>query len=67
MITGGPSVVEIVSAWLPVPVPLVAVTVALKLPIKKVVPEIKPVLVFTVMPVGKPLAPKLLGPLVPVI
>ena len=51
----------------PLPPALVAVIVAAKLPVTKGVPEIKPVAVATLRPVGNPVAPKLVGELVAVI
>ena len=61
------AVMVMVSAWVPVPPPLVAVMVALKVPVTDGVPLIKPVPVLMVSPVGNPLAPKLVGVLVAVI
>ena len=55
------------SVALPVPALLVALTVVLKVPAAVGVPEIRPVAVFTAMPVGNPDAPKLVGELVAVI
>ena len=52
---------------LPVPPLLVALTVTLEVPAPVGVPEIKPETVFTVTPVGNPVAPKLVGVLVAVI
>jgi hypothetical protein len=46
---------------------LVALTVTLEVPAPVGVPEIKPETVFTVTPVGNPVAPKLVGVLVAVI
>ena len=51
----------------PVPPPLVALIVMLKVPEPVGVPEITPKLVLTNRPDGKPLAPKLVGLLVAVI
>ena len=51
----------------PVPPPFVAVNVTLNVPADKGVPEIRPVAVLTVIPVGNPVALKLVGPLVAVI
>ena len=45
----------------PVPVPLVAVMVALVVPTAVGVPVIEPVAVFTVRPAGRPEALKLVG------
>ena len=56
VITGGPSVIVIVTGRLPVPVAFVAVTVALNVPTAVGVPDTSPVEVFTVTPVGRPLA-----------
>src|SRR5438045_9721318 len=57
--TGGPIAMLNVTGLFPVPVALVALTVAAKLPTAVGVPEINPVAGFTVSPGGKPLAPKL--------
>ena len=51
----------------PVPPPFVAVDVTLNFPADKDVPEIRPVAMLTVIPVGNPVALKLVGPLVAVI
>lgn len=56
-----------VSVALPVPPALVALIVTLYVPAVVGVPEISPVLVFTVKPAGNPVAPKLVGLLVAVI
>ena len=51
----------------PVPPPFVAVKVTLNVPADKGVLEIRPVAVLTVIPVGNPVALKLVGPLVALI
>jgi hypothetical protein len=56
-----------VKVALPVPPALVALMVTLYVPAVVGVPDIKPVLVFTVNPAGSPLALKLFGLLVAVI
>ena len=56
-----------VSVALPVPPALVALMVTLYVPAVVGVPEINPVLVFTVRPAGSPVALKLVGLLVAVI
>ena len=56
-----------VSVALPVPPALVALMVTLYVPAVVGVPEINPVLVFTVKPAGSPVALKLVGLLVAVI
>jgi len=56
-----------VSVALPVPPELVALMVTLYVPAVVGVPEINPVLVFTVKPAGSPVALKLVGLLVAVI
>ena len=56
-----------VKELLPVPALLVALTATLEVPVAVGVPEIRPVLVFTVRPAGKPVALKLVGELVAVI
>jgi hypothetical protein len=69
VISGGAtvSVTARLSGALPVPPPLVALRVIVKLPAPVGVPEIKPEAVFTVRPVGNLEAPKLAGELVAVI
>lgn len=62
-----PPAIVSVSDVLPVPELFVALTVALKVPEAEGVPEINPVVVFTVRPEGKPDAPKLVGELLAVI
>ena len=59
--------IVMVTAWVPVPDALVAVTVAEDVPRVVGVPEIRPVVGFTLSPAGRPLAPKLVGPLLAVI
>ena len=57
VITGGATLTASVSVALPVPVPLVALMVTLEVPAAVGVPEMRPVLVFTVSPAGRPVAP----------
>ena len=52
---------------MPVPVELLALRVTVEVPEEVGVPVMSPVLVFTLKPVGSPLAPKLVGELVAVI
>ena len=52
---------------MPVPALFVALTVTLDVPPAVGVPEIKPVVVFTIRPAGKPEALKLVGEFVAVI
>ena len=56
-----------VSVALPVPPELIALIMTLYVPAVVGVPEINPVLVFTVKPAGSPVALKLVGLLVAVI
>jgi hypothetical protein len=56
-----------VSVALPVPPALVALIVTLNVPAVVGVPEINPVLVFTLRPAGNPVALKLVGLFVAVI
>ena len=56
-----------VSVALPVPPALVALIVTVYVPAVVGVPEINPVLVFTLRPAGNPVALKLVGLLVAVI
>jgi len=51
----------------PVPALLVALRVTFEVPLVVGLPEIRPVAAFTTSPDGKPVAPKLVGPLVAVI
>jgi hypothetical protein len=67
VITGGTAVTVSANDALAVPLLLVAVIVALKVPVAEGVPEISPVAVFTASPGGNPEAPKLRGELVAVI
>ena len=67
MITGAAGLIVKVSVALPVPPALVALMVTVYVPAVVGVPEIKPVLVFTVKPAGSPVALKLVGLLVAVI
>ena len=64
--TGVAGLIVKVSVALPVPPELVALMVTLYVPAVVGVPEIKPVLVFTVKPAGNPAALKLVGLLVAV-
>ena len=57
MITGGGGLIVKVNVALPVPPLLVALIVTLYVPAVVGVPEINPVLVFTLKPAGNPLAP----------
>lgn len=67
VMTGADSEMVKVTILLPVSRPaLVAVTVELYVPFEVGVPDITPVLVFTLSPGGKPEAPKLVGELVAV-
>ena len=61
------AVMVMVSACVSVPPALVAVMLAVKVPVTNGVPEITPVPVLTVSPDGKPVALKLVGVLVAVI
>jgi hypothetical protein len=65
--TGAGGLMVKVSVALPVPPALVALMVTLYVPAVVGVPEINPVLVFTVNPAGSPVALKLVGLLVAVI
>ena len=65
--TGGGGLIVKVNVALPVPPALVALIVTLYVPAVVGVPEINPVLVFTVKPAGSPVALKLVGLLVAVI
>jgi hypothetical protein len=58
VITGTPEIelIVTVAVALPVPEELVALRVAVEVPEAEGVPEIKPVLVFTESPPGKPVA-----------
>jgi hypothetical protein len=67
VMTGAAGLMVKVSVALPVPPALVALIVALYVPAVVGVPEISPVVVFTVKPAGSPVAPKLVGLLVAVI
>ena len=57
VITGAARLTVSVRVALPVPVPLVALIVTLEVPAAVGVPETRPVLVFTVIPAGRPVAP----------
>ena len=61
VITGAATATVKVKDELPVPPPLVALSVTLEVPAAVGVPEIKPETVFTVSPAGSPVAPKLVG------
>jgi hypothetical protein len=56
-----------VSEPLPVPTLFVALSVTVEVPVPVGVPEIKPVTVFTLRPVGNAIASKLIGEFVAVI
>jgi hypothetical protein len=64
---GGGLLIVKVNVALPVPPELVALMVTLYVPAAVGVPEITPVVVFTVNPPGSPVALKLVGLLVAVI
>ena len=57
VMTGGGGLIVKVKVALPVPPELVALIVTLYVPAVVGVPEITPVVVFTVKPAGSPLAP----------
>ena len=61
---GAESAIVIVTARLPVPVPLVALTFVVKTPLAAGTPEMTPFAVLTTSPGGRPVALKLVGPLV---
>jgi hypothetical protein len=65
--TGGGGLIVKVNVALPVPVPLVALIVTLKVPAVVGVPEINPVIVLTLKPAGNGVALKPVGLLVAVI
>jgi hypothetical protein len=65
--TGGPAAMLSVSGAVTVPFPLVALRVTVDVPDAVGVPEINPVVLFTVNPPGNPVAPKLVGLFVAVI
>ena len=67
VITGGAAAMVRVNVAWPVPALLVALNVMVDVPAAVGVPEIKPVLLFTVKFAGRPVAPKLVGVLVAVI
>ena len=59
VMTGGGGLTTVrVSVALPVPPALVALRVTVYVPAVVGVPEINPVLVFTLKPVGRPIAPQ---------
>ena len=64
MIAGGAARMEIVSVAFPVPPELVALMVAVEFPAVVGLPEIRPVVAFTLKPAGKPDAPNEVGLLV---
>lgn len=66
VMTGGTEDTVRTNVALPVPVALVALMVTLNVPAWVGVPDIKPDALID-KPVGKPVAPKLVGPLVAVI
>jgi hypothetical protein len=57
VITGAPAAIVSVTVPVPVPLLLVALTVTVEVPDALGVPEIKPVVLFTVSPPGSPVAP----------
>jgi hypothetical protein len=65
--TGGAGLMVKVNVALPVPPALLALIVTVYVPAVVGVPEITPVLVFTLKPTGNPVALKLVGLLVAVI
>ena len=68
VMTGGGGLIVKIKVALPVPLLLAALIVTLYVPAVVGVPEIAPVVVFTVKPAGSPAAPKLMiGPLLAVI
>jgi hypothetical protein len=56
-ITGGPAAMLSVSGAVPVPFALVALRVTVDVPDAVGVPKISPVVLFTVSPLGNPVAP----------
>ena len=60
----GAGVIEMVKVAFPVPPELVALTATVEFPAVVGVPEIRPVVAFTLKPVGKPDAPNEVGLLV---
>ena len=67
MITGTGGLIVMVRVNVPVPVALVAPIVTVKVPGVVGVPLMAPVLVFTLSPLGSPVASKLVGLLLAVI
>jgi hypothetical protein len=67
LITGAGGLTVNVSVWVPVPPALVALKVIVEVATVVGVPEITPVVVFTLNPVGSPVALKLVGVLLAVI
>jgi len=67
VITGGGGLIVKVSVALPVPPAFVALIVTVNVPAVVGVPEIIPLVVFTLKPPGSPVALKLVGLLVAVI
>jgi hypothetical protein len=63
----GTAVTVSVRVAVPVPAVFVALSVIVETPPAVGVPEIRPVVVFTVRPAGSPVAPKLVGLLLAVI
>jgi hypothetical protein len=61
VIAGGVGRTVMVSVALPLPPALLALMVELNVPVTLGVPLITPVLVLTLKPVGRPVAPKLVG------
>ena len=67
MIEGAGGTTVITNVAVPVPPALLALIVTLVVPVALGVPLITPVLVFTLSPPGNPVAPKLVGLLLPAI
>lgn len=67
VITGAALAIVSARAEVPVPVLLVALKLIFEVPATVGLPDIKPVVVFTARPAGKPDAPKLVGELLAVI
>ena len=67
MIEGAAGFMVSVSVAVPVPPAFVALSVTDEVPVAVGVPEIRPLVVFTVRPAGSPVALKLVGELVAVI
>ena len=67
LITGAAGAIVSARVAEPVPPPFVALSVTLDVPAALGVPEITPLVLFTVSPAGRPLASKLVGLFVAVI